>query len=198
MGPTQSGVLNHHHHGLINNHQQQQHDENTSEMPLPPPPPPPMDLTSTTTTTIVSNVSISAATSSTAAPLPPPPPLPPLVEPDTTSSSNSSLSASATTPATANKSAMGTASVGRSFLDDINKGRFVLKPTHKESLDERQKKGTSTPASSSSANPANDTSDNIQPFVNNSDVAAIIDFVRKYRPHVCESSDDEENSDWDE
>ena len=72
-------------------------------------------------------------------------------------------------------------------------GRFVLKPTQKENLEDRLKKGNSTPAT-------NDENgrDTIQPFVNNSDVAAIIDFVRKYRPHVCESSDDEENSDWDE
>ncbi len=48
----------------------------------------------------------------------------------------------------------------------------------------------------SNNNPNNDT---IQPFVNNSDVAAIIDFIRKFRPHVRDSSDeDEENSDWDD
>lgn len=87
-------------------------------------------------------------------------------------------------------------SSNRSYLDDINKRRYVLKPTtNKESSQEGDPKQQQSRANGDDSVNGRDT---IQPFVNNSDVAAIIDFIRKFRPHVCDSSDDEENSDWDE
>jgi hypothetical protein len=138
--------------------------------------------------------------------LPPPPPLPPLVESDTASSSSSSLTnvminhgptngqseSNKTAPLAPPEEIKST----RSYLDDITKRRFVLKPTVKDNLQERPK----TTPNGSNGNQGSDENnrDTIQPFVNNSDVAAIIDFIRKFRPHVCDSSDDEENSDWDD
>ncbi len=86
---------------------------------------------------------------------------------------------------------------GRSFLDDINKGRFTLKPTQRlEHLEERKRINSFDESGSNNNNSSN--RDTLQPLVNNSDVAAIIDFVRKFRPHVEDSSDDDENSDWDD
>jgi len=72
----------------------------------------------------------------------------------------------------------------------------VLKPTQKSDNPDSQRKGSVTNGEGENGTP--NGRDTIQPFVNNSDVAAIIDFIRKFRPHVCDSSDDEENSDWDE
>jgi hypothetical protein len=140
------------------------------------------------------------------APLPPPPPLPPLVESDTASSSTSSLNAgingssstqqnnSSKAPSEEPKHNTTTTS-SRSYLDDINKRRYVLKPTQKSDNPDSQRKGS---VNGDGENGTPNGRDTIQPFVNNSDVAAIIDFIRKFRPHVCDSSDDEENSDWDE
>jgi hypothetical protein len=138
--------------------------------------------------------------------LPPPPPLPPLVESDTASSSSSSLILNEKS----NDGCMQQSSLlppapplieeiknSRNYLDDITKRRFTLKPTLKDNsnLPERPKTTNGNETNDISNNNNRDT---IQPFVNNSDVAAIIDFIRKFRPHVCDSSDDEENSDWDD
>lgn len=128
--------------------------------------------------------------------LPPPPLLPPLVESDTTSSS-SSISINNNSNQTKTNSSVNEEikSARNCYLDDINKRRFQLKSTQQKDAnnlaDESRIK-----ENNSNNNPNNDT---IQPFVNNSDVAAIIDFIRKFRPHVRDSSDeDEENSDWDD
>ena len=136
--------------------------------------------------------------------LPPPPPLPPLVESDTASSSSSSLTNGLNNINNNNNNTSNGIKLDtnvkpveeikstRSYLDDITKRRFVLKPTLKDS------NGQDRPKTAGSGANEEASRDTIQPFVNNSDVAAIIDFIRKFRPHVCDSSDDEENSDWDE
>lgn len=152
------------------------------DMPLPPPPdlhPDSLNLPPPISPPVITTINKSMGNHP---PLPPPPPLPPLVESDTTSSTSS---LSATNTSSNGKPIQEETQSSRSFLDDINKRRFVLKPTNKNSDD--KKNGRS-----------NSGRESIQPFVNNSDVAAIIDFVRKFRPHVRDSSDDEENSDWDE
>lgn len=118
--------------------------------------------------------------------LPPPPPLPPLVESE--GSSTSSLNNGHSNKNGTAKPQMEETRNTRSYLDDINKRRYVLKPTQ-SNPEEKSKKDSTIEENGR---------DTIQPFVNNSDVAAIIDFIRKFRPHVCDSSDDEENSDWDD
>jgi hypothetical protein len=118
--------------------------------------------------------------------LPPPPPLPPLVESE--GSSTSSLNNGHANKNGSAKPQVEESRNTRSYLDDINKRRYVLKPTQ-SNVDEKSKKESTIEENGR---------DTIQPFVNNSDVAAIIDFIRKFRPHVCDSSDDEENSDWDD
>jgi hypothetical protein len=127
--------------------------------------------------------------------LPPPPPLPSHLvnETDSVSSltaNSSSICNNVVNSKNGNESVKEERKVTRSYLDDINMRRYVLKPTSREqsALDDSKR-------SKQSNDDANNT---IQPFVNNSDVAAIIDFIRKFRPHVCDSSDEEENSDWDE
>lgn len=149
------------------------------DMPLPPPP---IELQDTIE--LPPPISPPGSHKNNNPPLPPPPPLPPLVESDTTSSTSSLSATNISTTATTPKPQVDKPSAAPSFLDDINKKRFVLKPTK---IDEEKKNGR------------NDSSrEAIQSLVNNSDVAAIIDFVRKFRPHVRDSSDEEENSDWDE
>ncbi|RNA02914.1 hypothetical protein BpHYR1_022956 [Brachionus plicatilis] len=149
------------------------------DMPLPPPP---IELQDTIE--LPPPISPLSSHKNNHQPLPPPPPLPPLVESDTTSSTSSLSAANTSTTGNTPKPPIDKPSTTPSFLDDINKKRFVLKPTK---IDEDKKNGR------------NDSSrEAIQCLVNNSDVAAIIDFVRKFRPHVRDSSDDEENSDWDE
>ena len=127
--------------------------------------------------------------------LPPPPPLPPLVESDTASSSSSSLVNGGGLKAS--QVVVEEVKSTRSYLDDITKRRFVLKPTLKENAERPKTVGGTASTVAGGAGDENNR-DTIQPFVNNSDVAAIIDFIRKFRPHVCDSSDDEENSDWDD
>jgi len=134
--------------------------------------------------------------------LPPPPALPPLVESDTASSSSSiSINNNSNQTKTNSLSANDEIKSARNcYLDDINKRRYQLKSTaQKDSnslADESRLKDNTT---NNNNNNNNNNSETIQPFVNNSDVAAIIDFIRKFRPHVRDSSDDdEENSDWDE
>ena len=191
-----------------NNHQQQINkfneksmtDSHEFDMPLPPPPielqqndynhqqispplPPPM-LSMQHQSVSANNVNNS---------LPPPPPLPPLVESDT-ASSGSSISINNSNQMKINSSISDELKPARNcYLDDISKRRFQLKSTalkdNNSLTDESRLKETSN----------SENRDTIQPFVNNSDVAAIIDFCRKFRPHVRDSSDeDEENSDWDE
>lgn len=78
-----------------------------------------------------------------------------------------------------------------SYLDDINQRRFQLKSSKRDA--------TGSNGNNSVLSEGKENGETIQPFVNNSDVAAIIDFIRKFRPHVRDSSEeDEENSDWDE
>jgi len=128
--------------------------------------------------------------------LPPPPPLPPLVESDTASSSslisiNNIQTSTNTTTKTPSK-ADEPKTARNCYLDDINQRRFQLKSSKKEG-------NGANLNSSMNLNETKENEANIQPFVNNSDVAAIIDFIRKFRPHVRDSSDEEEeNSDWDE
>jgi hypothetical protein len=132
--------------------------------------------------------------------LPPPPPLPPLVESDTASTS-SSISINNMSANTSNAKLASnnddTKSARNCYLDDINQRRFQLKSSKKETNGNGNNSSNNPNGSmNASENKGNET---IQPFVNNSDVAAIIDFIRKYRPHVRDSSDeDEENSDWDD
>lgn len=176
---TNLNMMNHNHNIMT--------DSAMFDMPLPPPP---IELQHHTNGYSTNNGG-----------LPPPPPLPPLVESDTASSSSSSL--------VLNEKSNGIQSLPaapplieeikstRNYLDDITKRRFTLKPTLKDgnNLPERPKTTHGNGNGNVNGSDANDT---IQPFVNNSDVAAIIDFIRKFRPHVCDSSDDEENSDWDD
>lgn len=153
--------------------------DSVMDIPLPPPP---IELQDTIE--LPPPISPPSLHKNNHVPLPPPPPLPPLVESDTTSSSSSLSATNISTTGTTLKPPIDKPSATPSFLDDINKKRFVLKPTK---VDEEKKNGR------------NDSNrEAIQSLVNNSDVAAIIDFVRKFRPHVRDSSDEEENSDWDE
>lgn len=162
------------------------------DMPLPPPP---VDLADPNNIPPPSPPSIPSI--SNHPPLPPPPPLPPLVESDTVSSSTSSLSTSNHNDGNVRQQPKQQqphedTKSSRSFLDDLKNKRFALKPTQKDgNLEDRRKMNSTSDEGGR---------DSIQPFVNNSDVAAIIDFVRKFRPHVRDSSDEEEdeNSDWDE
>lgn len=120
--------------------------------------------------------------------------------------------ASVATPS-ASKSTTEVSQNSRSFLNDINEGRFTLKPTQRNEilnnsgLDSSRRKATSMQEENSASSKSNSLTGHgansratLEPFVNNSDVAAIIDFVRKFRPHVCHSSDDEDEtgSDWDD
>ena len=91
-------------------------------------------------------------------------------------------------------------------MDDINQRRFQLKSSKKDTNDGINNTNGNINHNNGSGNnnsivssEGKESGDNIQPFVNNSDVAAIIDFIRKFRPHVRDSSEeDEENSDWDD
>ena len=159
-----------------------QSESSCFDMPLPPPPidlqdsihlPPP-----------ISPPELSNTNGNHHVQLPPPPPLPPLVESDTTSSTSSLSATNTSSNGTNHKPQNEETQSSRSFLDDINKKRFVLKPTNRDVDDKK-----------SGGNPGRES---IQPFVNDSNVAAIIDFVRKLRTHVGDSSGEEENSDWDE
>ncbi|CAF0833620.1 unnamed protein product [Brachionus calyciflorus] len=139
--------------------QKSEFSDSTFDMPLPPPP---LDLQdSIHLPPPISPPCIPKSNSINHPPLPPPPPLPPLVESDTTSST-SSLSATNTSSTGTTVKQEETQS-SRSFLDDINKKRFVLKPTNKD-VDEKK-----------NVRNANSGRESIQPFVNNSDI--IIDRV---------------------
>lgn len=162
------------------------------DMPLPPPP---MDLTDSNDNVFPPPLSINPPdinTSNNGNHLPPPPPLPPLVESDTVSTSSSASINNTPTQKSANTSKNDDIKVARSsYLDDINQRRFQLKSSKRDA--------NGSNGNSSIVSDGKENADNIQPFVNNSDVAAIIDFIRKFRPHVRDSSDeDEENSDWDD
>jgi hypothetical protein len=161
-------------------------EANDLDMPLPPPP---IDLQDSYSNNIINNLPAPLPASSSN--LPPPPPLPPLVESDTVSTSSSASINNTPTQTKSADTSKNSQPVRGSYLDDINQRRFQLKSSKKET-------GGSN-GNSSIISDGKDNCDNIQPFVNNSDVAAIIDFIRKFRPHVQDSSeDDEENSDWDE
>lgn len=167
------------------------------DMPLPPPPP--MDLTDSYIGNLPpplpeSNIPQNGNN------LPPPPPLPPLVESDTVSTA-SSASITNNMPShnqhnsksadTSKNDEVKTTVTKNSYLDDINQRRFQLKSSKRDA--------TGSNGNNSILSEGKENGETIQPFVNNSDVAAIIDFIRKFRPHVRDSSEeDEENSDWDE
>lgn len=167
------------------------------DMPLPPPPP--IDMTDSYIGNLPpplpeSNVSQNGNN------LPPPPPLPPLVESDTVSTA-SSASINNNMPShnqfntkgadTSKNDELKTTAPKNSYLDDINQRRFQLKSSKRDA--------TGSNGNNSVLSEGKENGETIQPFVNNSDVAAIIDFIRKFRPHVRDSSEeDEENSDWDE
>ena len=164
-----------------------------SDMPLPPPPPP-IDLQDHHNQADHFPSPAPALTNRQTPSLPqqPPPPIPT----NGNSNSNSSSSSNGGTPNVAQASKILTTTpsedrTSRSFLDDINKGRFTLKPTQRDAILEDRRGKVSSSLDESSR-------DTLQPFVNNSDVAAIIDFVRKFRPHVSDSSEDDETSDWDD
>ena len=172
--------FNHHHHH--NHHHHQQHHINRfnhlnhtqAASPLPSPPSPGKQMSQSVINT-----------------LPPPPPLPPLAESDSASTSSSVSITKPITPAinnNVNNNSDEPKTERSCFLEDINNRRYQLKSTQKQ-LDNSNEKSKEN----------FNSRDTIQPLVNNSDVAAIIDFIRKFRPHVRDSSDDdEENSDWDE
>jgi hypothetical protein len=163
------------------------------DMPLPPPPPP-LDLTDSYMSNLPPPLPESHVPQN-GNNLPPPPPLPPLVESDTVSTA-SSASINNNMPSHQTKSADtskndDTNVAKNSYLDDINQRRFQLKSSKRDA--------NGSNGNSSILSDSKDNGETIQPFVNNSDVAAIIDFIRKFRPHVRDSSEeDEENSDWDE
>ncbi len=155
---------------------------NDLDMPLPPPP---IDLQDSYTSGLPPPMTVNSVH------LPPPPPLPPLVESDTVSTSSSASINNTPTQTKSADTSKNSQPVRGSYLDDINQRRFQLKSSKKDTGGNN--------GNSSIISDGKENGDNIQPFVNNSDVAAIIDFIRKFRPHVRDSSeDDEENSDWDE
>lgn len=161
-------------------------EANDLDMPLPPPP---IDLHDSYSNNNINNLPAPLPASSSN--LPPPPPLPPLVESDTVSTSSSASINNTPTQTKSADTSKNSQPVRGSYLDDINQRRFQLKSSKKET-------GGSN-GNSSIISDGKENGDNIQPFVNNSDVAAIIDFIRKFRPHVRDSSEeDEENSDWDD
>ena len=178
--------------------------KNSEDFDMPLPPPPPMDLPDSYVNNLPpplpdnhqnNNMSHSHTDlgNMNGNNLPPPPPLPPLVESDTVSTSSSaSINNTPTQSKSADVSKNDEVKVARgSYLDDINQRRFQLKSSKREA--------NGSNGNNSIMSDGKEGGDTIQPFVNNSDVAAIIDFIRKFRPHVRDSSEeDEENSDWDE
>jgi hypothetical protein len=189
-------------------------DATDFDMPLPPPPSELQDFmnnnnsTNSVSTHNQQQQNNSSHTNNNNNLLPPPPPLPPLVESDTASSS-SSISINNLPVENSNSSHMNTKQTPKKddvkiarncYLDDINQRRFQLKSSKNNNSNSNSVNGKNLNSSTSvSEGKEINGQDTIQPFVNNSDVAAIIDFIRKYRPHVRDSSDeDEENSDWDD
>jgi len=164
------------------------------DMPLPPPPPP-MEIQDSYMQNLPpplpDHTQQQQQPQYNGSHLPPPPPLPPLVESDTVSTASSASISNTPTQQSNNTSKNDEIKAARgNFLDDISQRRFQLKSSKKEN----GSNGNNSVISDSKEN-----ADTIQPFVNNSDVAAIIDFIRKFRPHVRDSSEeDEENSDWDD
>lgn len=171
------------------------HDSNLNHQPISPPLPPPLIHHSNNNNNTNNN---SNNTNS----LPPPPPLPPLVESDTTSSSSSlSINNNNINNTTSNQSKFNSSlneevkSARNNYLDDISQRRFQLRST----AGLPNKTDTSSLADESrTKETSNGNSDNKQPWTKSADVAAIIDFVRNYRPYVRDSSDDDdEDSEWD-
>lgn len=163
------------------------------DMPLPPPPPP-MDIQDSYIHNLpqpLPDPIHNSIPQNNGNHLPPPPPLPPLVESDTVSTASSASINNTPTPHSNNTSKNDDIKTARgNFLDDISQRRFQLKSSKKE---------IGSNGNNSVISDSKENADTIQPFVNNSDVAAIIDFIRKFRPHVRDSSEeDEENSDWDD
>lgn len=165
--------------------------ENTNdlEMPLPPPP---IDLPDNYTPGNLPPPLPHFLQNNGSANLPPPPPLPPLVESDTVSTASSaSINNTPTQKSTEPTKNTEIKAARGSYLDDINQRRFQLKSSKRDA--------NGSNGNNSIMSEGKENGDTIQPFVNNSDVAAIIDFIRKFRPHVRDSSEeDEENSDWDD